>query len=88
MIRCITPNDQEDFVLLNRQKKIIRSFVNPNSLTDHMIVTKLRTINIGGGDTIEGDLHSVVGTHNEDYLLLFNKNDIYKLRIGDGYTTC
>lgn len=36
---------------------------------------------------IEGTVHSVVGSHNEDFLLLFNYKDIFKLKMDDGSIT-
>lgn len=87
MIRCITPNLQEDFILLNRKKHLIRSFANYDNLTDKMNVKKLKKINIKDTALIDGELHTVVGSPNEDFLLIFSKHDIFKLKMEDGTVT-
>ena len=88
IIRCITPNEEEDFVLLSRKGKTIRTFINTDIKSQHMTVRRERTIPIANPELIGPELHTVVGTHNNDYLLLFNKKDIFKLSLLDGTVTC
>lgn len=94
LVRCITPNEQEDFLLLNKKDRVLRSFMNTAARnSDKMVVTRCRKIKIGERDKPSTDgldnlqmitantIHTAVGSKDDKYLLLFSKFDLLKAKI-------
>jgi hypothetical protein len=91
LVRCITPNEQEDFLLLNKPDRMIRTFVNSAARNSNkMVVTrgrKIRIVESTPGDATQvtklgsDAFHSAVGSKENDYLLFFTKFDMFKLKI-------
>lgn len=95
MIRCITPNEQEDFILLNRRLKVIRSYTNAaNRNSDKVAISRHRKIKIADNEKSDDkktnierlgpstrEFHSAVGSKDNDYLLLFSRFDLIKMKI-------
>ena len=94
LIRCVTPNEAEDFLLINNKEKIIRTYTNTASRnSDQMIVTKYRKIKIidieqkvgvtarTNSEKLSCDFHTAVGSKENDYLMFFNRFDVVRCKI-------
>ncbi len=83
LIRFISPDLLEDFVLLNRKKNMIRSF--SNSLDQGLMkIKECRKFFLANPDVIAGKLHSMVASHNTSHMLLFDDKNLYNLSMEDG----
>lgn len=84
MISCKTPNLEEDFALYNRKKNILRTFLNKVTDNEEMKITQYKNIVLKAGQQLNGTIHSLVGSTNEEFLLAFSKQQIYKISVEDG----
>jgi hypothetical protein len=87
LVRFISPDELEDFILFDREKKVLRTFINEDGGDGYMKVSPKRKFKVKDPKVIEGYLHSIVATNNPDYILLFNDKDLYKLKVDDGSIT-
>ena len=83
LIRFISPDMLEDFVLLDRKKNKIRSF--SNSLEEGLMkIKECRDFFLENPQVITGKLHSMVASHNTSHMLLFDEKNLYNLSMEDG----
>jgi hypothetical protein len=85
MIRFISTDDDEDFVLLNKNEGSIRSFVNEGIFGNQ--VSQRRAFKIEGSYGIYNKIHTVVATENKEYILLFDNKHLHKLSVVNGTFT-
>jgi hypothetical protein len=94
LVRCITPNEQEDFLLLNRKELMMRSFCNIGTRNSNkMAIEKCRRIKISELDKKSKDglnnmqklgtneIHTAVGSKDDKFILLFSRFDLIKMKV-------
>lgn len=88
LIRFISTDLEEDFVILSKQEKIIKTYTNKDHNNDGLMNVALkRKFKFTEPEKTDGKLHTMVATKNEDQVLLFNDKNLYKLKVIDGTIT-
>jgi hypothetical protein len=74
----------EDFVLINKKTKMIRSYSNHEGADGMMNITTSRKFKLAEPEKIEGKIHNMVASQNTQSMLLFDDKNIYVISTEDG----
>ena len=64
LIRFISPNFYEDFALLNKQTKEVRTFTNHETAQGMMNVSESRRFILAEPEKIQGKIHNMIASQN------------------------
>ncbi|CDW78106.1 wd-40 repeat protein [Stylonychia lemnae] len=88
LIRFISTDLQEDFVILSKSEKIIKTFTNQAQDKDGQMNVQLkRRFKFNEPEKVNEKLHTMVATKNEEQVLLIGDKDLFKLRVENGTIT-